>query len=358
MARGLRAQESVATSFDPRHNSLNVLRLFFASAVLVSHTFPIGGFGDQPMIGPVSFGALSVDAFFVISGFLITRSRLTSRSVRDYARRRFLRIFPGYWVCLLVMAAVFIPLMLWLEDDHTTLADVLRWLGVNSVFYLQESVPGALSSTPLPGVLNGSLWTLAWELMCYVGIAVLAAVGWLQRRRLVLLLAAGLWLATLAGELGVGPLTSSFYVATALRFGLLFLAGALLHLYADRIPTGWPWAVGAAVLLAAGLSMDNYRLLGAAPLAYLCVWLGMKLPLQKIGRRNDISYGMYIYAFPVQQMIAAGGGDRTNAPVFLLLSLVLTGLMATASWFAVERPAMRRKARVRPERTANQEPAV
>jgi peptidoglycan/LPS O-acetylase OafA/YrhL len=95
------APGTIAARLDLRSNSLNLVRLVLATAVIVSHAWPIGGFGDDPAIGDVNLGHLAVGGFFAISGYLIAQSRLVNRPAR-YAAKRAMRILPGFWVCLLV----------------------------------------------------------------------------------------------------------------------------------------------------------------------------------------------------------------------------------------------------------------
>ena len=337
-------RRTLAEAFDPRANSLNLLRLLFAALVLVSHSFPIGGFAGEPMLGGGSLGAFSVDAFFVISGFLITRSWLTSASAGRYLWRRFLRIFPGYWVCIVVTSLVLVPAILTGEGHHVsapyTNGSVGHWAVANSVVYIDPSIRGVLRTAPLAGVINGSLWTLGWEFACYLGIAALGLLGILRQRRTMVLLTAAFLAVDAALWAGHGGPLSGFYPATAARFGLLFLSGALVYLFADRLSASSGWAAAAALALGGSLTLGDYRVIGALPLAYLCIWLGATLPFHSVGRTTDLSYGIYIYAFPLQQLLAVDGLAGTNPVVFMVASILLASTVAWASWHLVERRAM------------------
>ena len=343
-ARARCVKPTLAEVFDPRANSLNLLRLVFAALVLVSHSYAIGGFAAEPRIGGVSLGAFSVDAFFVISGFLITRSWLLSASTGQYLWRRFLRIFPGYWVCLAVTAVLLVPLIVVAEGGSTgspLVGGSLRhWVVSNSVVYVDASVDGVLETVPLRGVINGSLWTLAWEIGCYFAIAALGVLGLLRRRHLVAVLTAGCAAVNGAMSAGLGGPLTSFYPATAARFSLLFLCGALVWLYADRLGASAGWAALAAVAMGLSLTMDDYRLLGALPLAYLCIWLGAVLPFHGVGHSTDLSYGIYIYAFPLQQLLAAHEVAGSSAAAFMVASIVTASAFAWCSWHVIERRAM------------------
>lgn len=340
------ATKSLNEVFDPRANSLNALRLVFATTVLVSHSFAIGGLGPEPRIGGVTIASLAVDGFFVISGYLITMSRLRSRSLGSYARRRFLRIYPGLWVNLLVTVALIVPLLLWLEDDHTTLGNVARYMQ-NVILPRADRVDWISSRGPLSGIINGSLWTLQWEIAGYVALGVLGSIGLLGRRAAILsAMAAFTVLAAVEGAADV-PALNGWYATNGIRFGLLFLAGASIFLLREKLSARAPIAAAAAVtLILSLLVLPDYRVVGAVPLAYLCIWLGARLPLSRLGasrrRRqpDDLSYGVYVYAFPLQQVVWALLGTGANPLLFIGLSLLFTFPVAFLSWRLIEAPAM------------------
>jgi peptidoglycan/LPS O-acetylase OafA/YrhL len=351
--------------FDPKANSLNALRLAFATAVLVSHSFVLAGGGNEPGVRGLSIAAIAVDGFFVVSGYLITMSRLRSSSLRAYARRRILRIYPGLWVNLLLTAAVIVPLLLWLEDERTSAGSILRYVGVNAVLPRIDDIQGVASDAPFPSVINGSLWTLQWELAGYVVLGLLGSLRLLHRRGFVLTALAILSaLAAVQTYAEVGVL-DGWYATNGVRFSLLFCAGAAVFLCRDWLPGGvLAAAIAAAILAASLLVLPSYRFVGAVPAAYLCIWLGARLPLADFGvaagrrQADDLSYGVYVYAFPLQQLVWAILGPGANPLVFIGLSAAMTFPVAFASWRLVEAPAMRAGARLGRRRVAQREPAV
>jgi peptidoglycan/LPS O-acetylase OafA/YrhL len=350
--RVLGTSKTVAEAFDPRNNSLNALRLALATLVIVSHAWPIGGFGGDPKVGDLSLGGWAVAGFFAISGFLITTSRLRS-SFSSYMWRRTLRIFPGLWICLLVTLLLFVPIAALAEGggDHVGPGSLLGYLASNGVLESShQTIAGTLSGVPYPAAWNGSLWTLWFEFGCYLLLGALLVFSRLRERPAVLLgVFAGCAFVNLAqAEFG---LTLPFRLAWAADLGSYFFAGAVLCVYASRIPSsGLLVALSTAVLGGAALS-DHVQAVGAMPLAYLLIWLGSVLPLQAVGRRNDISYGVYIYAFPIQQLLVLAGAAALGVLPFVLLCIVCTVPAAALSWFFVEEPAMRLK-RMTPPWTA------
>lgn len=339
---------TLADTFDPRRNSLNAIRLGLAVLVIVSHSWPIGGYGQDPGQGPQesNLGAWSVAGFFAISGYLITASRLNSRSLWDYLWRRFLRIYPAFFVVLSIVGFVFAPLSTSLDAGAT-------WSPSSGALFVLRNITLVITSyapqhnligVPLPGAWIGALWTLAYEFVCYLFIGVL--VSFIKRRTpLTAILAATVVLATGFSlvEL-VRNSASGSRLDLLIRLGAFFAAGALCYLLRERVPISVGLAATAGVLLVGLVVIGAFQALAAVPVAYLMMYLGARLPLERIGARNDVSYGMYIYGFPVQQWLALIVGARVlPVPLFALLSVLSTIPFAWASWLLIEKPAMRWK---------------
>jgi peptidoglycan/LPS O-acetylase OafA/YrhL len=349
------------------------LRLALASSVLVSHTWPVGLGRQDPghfqTRGQASVGALAVDGFFVLSGFLITASGLRF-SVGRFAWHRFLRIFPGLWVCLLVTALVIAPGVAMYERgtlagfwnaENGPLQYLLAdwWSGMQ-----QYSISGLLSSTPTGqstaggGAFDGSLWSLVYELTCYVLVGCLVFAGALKRApRMVVVLAVLAYLVIVDDYLSVPglasgprphagtgelPLIGSLDGQQLIYLGFLFLLGMVAQLYKHRIPVH-PVLVGVAALALVGsLMFGGFLVVGLPAYAYLLLWAAAALPkwLHGVGRKRDYSYGIYIYAFPVQQVLVLVGGARYGVLGFIVLAAIGTVVLSVASWHLVERPAM------------------
>lgn len=332
------------TALDPRHNSLNALRLVLAATVLVYHAWPLGGFGPGPSLGEWPIGYWAVSGFFAISGWLVTGSRM-STPLGSYLLRRVLRVYPGFAVCLLITAFAFAPLSSVLAGGEYRLSDGVRHVIANAALLMTDySIGDTLSRLPYPGVWNGSLWSLVVEFGCYLLIGCLVSV--LARRWLLPVTASLLGAITLAQVvadlLGYRP---PFVLDTLAGMSAFFLAGAVGYLVRDRVPMRAGWALGAGVAWIAVLTLPLHPALAALPVAYLFSWLGATLPLQRIGRRNDLSYGIYIYAFPIQQLLVSTGWEPPNPAVFAVVGILATIPFAAASWFLVERPAKRAAAR-------------
>lgn len=339
------------TALNSRHNSLNALRLILATLVIVSHAPLTGGFGQPLKFGDLEIGGWAVGGFFTISGWLITASRLRM-DLGAFLWRRALRIYPGFWAALLAVAFIFAPIAVAVGGGHYRVSEAMAYVVRNVTLTITQSGIGdSLSSSPYQGSWNLSLWTLRWEFLCYLGVGLLMSFGWVRRSRWTLVVAWILVSVPYAVTVATGgPLSTA--IAQGSRLGGYFLAGAVAYLYRDKIPVkGWLALI--AGFMVAGLAMLGLGgALGAAPVAYLCLWLGHALPLQWLGRRNDISYGVYIYAFPTQLLFTIFGFAKGGLLLYTGVCIVAVLPMAWASWLVVEQPLLRLKGLVRARKQA------
>lgn len=339
-------------------NNLNLLRVVAAALVLVSHSFVLAT-GD-PAAEPwtarlgMSPGGVAVDLFFAVSGFLVTASLVGSGNLWRFAAARALRVYPALWVALasttLVVGLAFTELSpaAFFRDRQTW-----SYLGINALMITaQGPLPGAFAHVPFAGVINGSLWTLRYELRIY---ALLALCWFVVRRwrpaaapldtarafgRVVVVLAVGLLVASEALHLDG---RRSDFVA----LGAMFFQGAALFVLRRSVAIGWRVlaALAAACGLAALVSPLAFGAVYRCCLPLVALHLGFLPggPLRRYNRLGDYSYGIYIAAFPVQQMLMArhpGLGPLALAAAAALPTLAL----AVLSWRLVEARALSHKA--------------
>lgn len=337
--------------FDPRRNALNALRLALAAEVMLFHSWPITGH-MPPKSTLQLFFSVGVDGFFAISGFLITRSWLTDPRLRDYLTARALRILPGFYVCLVVTAFVFAPLSLAIQGGSAakllgSTAPLEYVLKNSAIAYLQPTIDGTLHDLPGGNTWNGSMWSLIWELLCYLFVAAIGLAGLGNRRWVSPVVLA---VATL-GALVLPPLTFPgvwTIPQLAVRAAIMFAAGAVMYQWRDVIPARWSLVAVCLVIVAASGFLPDYRVVGALPLAYAVVVSGSLLKSERLRLRTDLSYGVYIYAFPAQQLLAVCGlATRLHPVLFFLASVTATLPLAAISWFVIEKPSMSLKRRLR-----------
>lgn len=341
---------TLAAEFDNRHNGLSTIRLVFATTVIFWHSFPLTGteIAYEPLRQVV--GSFRADGFFAISGFLILASWERRPDVRGYVRARLLRILPAYWFSLLAVAFVIAPVALMasgqrvaalFEGPRSSSAYVLANLDTRIAFF---DIAGTPQGVPYPGAWNGSVWTLQWEMAAYAGLLLLAVLGLTRHRWFLLALTMGSWFLLLLCALDV--LDPGGYRLGGLRFGLMFLTGACLYAFAHRVPVrGWLAGLSVATIAAGGFLAD-YRLIAAPALAYLVFWIGSRLRHPRWNRRTDLSFGLFLFGFPVQQLLLTLGWDSPHPLLFFVVSVLATLPFAFLSWYAVERPAMNWKRRL------------
>jgi peptidoglycan/LPS O-acetylase OafA/YrhL len=342
----------LAHVFDPRNNALNLFRLGLAAEVMLFHSWPVTGRTPPHALLQLMF-AVGVDGFFAISGFLITASWLNDPKLRDFLAARALRILPGFYVCLIVTAFLFAPLNVAFTGGSaakllTSFAPFEYVLKNSAVAYLQHYIGGTPAGVPFAdGGWNASLWSLVWELMCYLAVAAIGVAGLANRRWVspILLVVAVIGAALLPPLTFPGVWTVPQLAA---RAAIMFAAGAVLYQWRDVIPARWSLvAVSVVIVVAASILLPDYRVVAALPLAYAVVSSAIMLHNPRLRLRTDLSYGVYIYAFPTQQLLASTGLATLNPIVFAGLSTLAVVPLAALSWFLIEKPSQSLKKRLK-----------
>ena len=336
---------NLQNQFNPRRNHLSSIRLVLSVTVVLAHAMDLG-FSHQPTIAGTQVGDLAVDAFFVLSGFLLTGSYLRLGSIRRYVWHRFLRIMPGFWVCLLVTALLVAPAIAWMQGRSpgsvfTGERSAFDFLIADSMLLMREfGISGLPLNVPAEGVMNGSLWTLFYEAICYLTVIGLGIIGALRRwPRLTLAVVVLLWSVTVINASGFQIVTQE----RLLRFTLMFLIGAVMFLYARQVPIQGRLAVLSLLVLGMSLVLlPDYRALAAPAFAYLCLWFAVVYPPKKVPV-SDYSYGIYVYHWPVLQLLVVAGASELGEPWYIAIGLALALGAAFVSWRLVERPCLRFK---------------
>jgi peptidoglycan/LPS O-acetylase OafA/YrhL len=338
-----------------RHNNFDALRLLAAAAVVFSHSFLIaeGTQDHEPLIwltGNQSIlGLVGVFVFFAISGFLVTQSFEQTGDAWRFLAKRALRIFPGLFVATLLSAFVLAPLVstLW---PRTFLSRPEPYEYVLGNILLDQTVhelPGVMFvNNPVGLEINGSLWTLRLEFAMYLMVLVLGVLRLLTVRVALLLVAFGM--ASLHFNMLDELEKWGWFFALLSGWGWLigfFAAGMVLYkLRHTRIFDGRIALVALAGLV---LSVPLRQFLVLFPLfgCYLALWLALtpRLPVIPAARFGDLSYGIYIYGWPVEQAVVWLLGGRAAWWQVFLLALPAAAALAFLSWHLVERPALRLK---------------
>ncbi|MBK9246641.1 MAG: acyltransferase [Ignavibacteria bacterium] len=332
------------------------MRFFLATLVILSHALPIGGFPNyDPFImlshHATTLGTVAVAGFFALSGFLITRSYYTTQNIQQFLWHRFLRIFPGFWVCLIISAFVFAPLMQWLEKGSMyglfeSEESPLRYIYSNLFLFIHQwTIAGLPTTTPYHGI-NGSLWTLIHEFICYLGVGVFGVLSILQKRWTVVMLLILLWtlqLLRIHTPTAVPFVVGHPFIEEFIRLSITFFCGAVFFLFKDKVPFSGMMAIVAVLIYLGGAALGFTLEVESMTISYCMFWLTFKLPFQAFDKRGDFSYGLYIYAFPTQQMLAILGAHQLGYIPFVILGIIGTLIFAIPSYKFIEKPMLELK---------------
>lgn len=334
----------LADRLGSRDNNFDVLRLFAAWSVLVSHSFALTGRAEPLHQFGTTLGNVGVLVFFAVSGLLIRRSWEYDPSPRDFWTKRALRLIPALAAVAVLTAFVLGPLV-------TSRSPASYWSSPETWFYpvrvtllytFDAPLPGVFDANVHPGV-NGPLWSLPVEVFAYLLLFLLGISGLLARRAVVTTVAvlslvwAAVWVPNTSDAIG------ATYVVAA------FAVGAAAYTWRDRLVLSWPVALALVpVCVVTGLGPTSLRVVTWTLAAvYLCYWFAYALPPvgRVLTRFGDASYGVYIWAFPVQQTIVQVAGEDAGPWLVILVATPIVWLLAITSWRLVERPALRHKPR-------------
>jgi peptidoglycan/LPS O-acetylase OafA/YrhL len=338
---------------------LNAIRLALALSVIIAHSSPLSGICCGVSINPnLDLGLAAVGSFFALSGLLVTMSAMR-QSGSSYLVARIRRIFPAYLLVLTATALVLAPIIHTLTTgglggfawggEQGPIAYLLgnASLSVNTHYYINDVFEG---TTPFGGV-NGSIWTLPIEFRAYLIALVVVLVG--KRVGLTRSAVAALCITTsliLLGRFYPGLVRSvlpEFLPASYLPLVFVFLCGSVVATVAHRVTLTHTLGVAAIAVLIAALQMNDplFVPIGLGTLAIVLPYLASLLPTRPFGWfTNDLSYGAYLWGFPVAQVLAFAGLNSLGLVPFALLSILCTLPFAAVSWFLVERHFIKRHA--------------
>ena len=337
-----------------RQNNFDLLRLVAATLVMFSHAFLLAENSQQhdPLMlltgGQAMLGVVGVFVFFTISGYLVTQSFDTTRSPLIFLAKRALRIFPGLFVCLVVCVFVVGPLVTGLPlAEYFSHPTTYLFLLHNAVLHVDYNrLPGVeFWRGDIGGIVNGPLWSLPCEAMMYLMLFGLGVARLLTLAMTALLLAVGLgclWL-DVTDALGGALWLLGFFAAGICLYrlrnsGFICGRGALIA------------GIGMALSVPAGLFVVCFPLFGA----YLVIWFALSRRIRPIpaARFGDLSYGLYIYGWPIEQCVV--WLSEATAPWWevFVMSLAIAAPTALLSWHLVEKRCRWRRRRGASEKLA------
>lgn len=347
--------------FDFQNNSFDFIRLILALVVVVFHaSYQSGAYlygSDYHNKMPYYFqvndwdnnyshlGGLAVYGFFVLSGFLITRSALRTKDLITFFKNRIVRIYPGFLVSLLVTCFIIVPICAFLKDFNNINLPTLTNQTLSFFFRnLFIDTPVTKINEIIDWDFNGSLWTLLQEFRAYIIIGGLASLGLLKNRRLVLVITILLNLIYLIGTQNIIIRTELDAIFTNFRFFVLFnyfFVGASFYLYLDKIKWNITWCVVSILGIFLAFYMNLTGLFLPISSGYFILYLSQVLPIQNLTKHfGDMSYGVYIYGTPIQIAMFLAGVGKLGIINFTLISMILSLFAGYLSYHLVEKPLL------------------
>lgn len=332
-----------------RDNNFNLLRFLAALTVLFGHSYALS---KSHISQEWLFGHIAVDIFFIISGYLVTASLFTRKSLWVFSMNRFLRIVPGLFVAMLFN--VFVIGVLYTELpilDYLTSSDIYRYIYANSTLILhsiQMNLPGVFANNPHPNTVNGSLWTLPWEVAMYILLFVIGIYALIKEpilnhngvKKLFMIISIvgmGVYAYYLHHHLDVNN--------SGVRFVAIFFTGGLIWLYREHLLLSNRIFFGMLFFIYFMFSSSYFLIIYSLLIGYIVLYLAYvpKGNIRYFNKLGDYSYGMYIYAFPIQQSYVASFPGITGFSLFLV-SAITTLFFSVLSWHFIEKPALSLKA--------------
>lgn len=334
-----------------RKNNFDFLRLIFASFVIITHSYPLTGIAEYDWLsqvtnGQFAFSDIGVKGFFIISGYLIFQSFERSSGVMDYYWKRILRIFPGLAV-VLILTVILSPFV-YENKSVPYFSNNSMWTYIpNNLFFykLQFSIDGVFESNPYKSVINGSLWTIPFEFTMYVFLSFLFFFRNKKTVMRSLLIIAMVFLAFVNFFFLEQLKSQGFTLFRMINLGVYFASGSLLAFL--KVADGKflnKAAIFSFVALVLCLILNISSKVEFIALPIMVIWFGLKSTpwINSIGEKiGDLSYGIYIYAFPVQQTLVYF--FHFNYLELMLPSLAISSIFAYFSWHLIESRALRLK---------------
>lgn len=329
-----------------RDNNLDLLRFIAAIMVIFSHAFPISLGADvmDPLAvmtkDQISFGSLAVSVFFLYGGFLICKSLFRCKETKKYFKARIIRIFPPLMVVVILCSFCLGPFYTVLSiPDYFTSAGTYRYL-LNGILILQHNLPGVFENNIYGAVVNGPLWTLPIEFVCYIMCWFFYKINILDKKRsLGAILIFGL------GCTGVLILSEKYAIlATMIRPMGMFFIGMMLYIYLEHIVMSRFifWLCLAGCIVSSILGIFNYTIFIFLPYLLMYIGFGTKFKFSDFAKRGEISYGIYLSAWPVQQMICQYFGGQMNPVLNFILAIIPSIFMGIIICKFVEKPVTRK----------------
>lgn len=339
-----------------KENNFDFLRLLLASLVIVSHSYPLSGFGNYEILAnfsekQIDFGSLAVNCFFIISGYLILISLQRSRNIIDYSWKRLLRLFPAL-IALLIITMLFLPFIYKGTQEHI-FQEESYWsyfFRNLSLYHIQFNISGIFETNPFRGMINGSLWTLCYEFTMYF---ILVPLFWVKnQKKLLIIIIGSVFILSYILSLFFPNFYDYFFQIVKMkssnfyRLSSFFLAGSLMVFLNQKFLMKREVLLISLLVSLLTLYYGGFTFLSPVVLPFLVIGFGLRSTkyISNLSHRiGDLSYGIYIYGFLVQQTLMYLFELQTYS--LMLFSLIITIILSYFSWHYIERVFLRYKNR-------------
>ena len=313
-------QDQAGRIYQGRENNIGLLRMIAALLVILGHAYNITTGDVDPLSrltdGQTTLGQVAVLLFFFYGGFLIMKSMESKRTARKFFRARAFRIFPLLWIVVLASVLLLGPLMTtWPKLQYFGNPGTWKYL-LNGFLIPVHPLPGVFENNTLNSTVNGSLWTLPVEFICYILCFVFYKLGLSDRKK-------ALWtipFAAAGAAAGWFVLIGNTVLQSAVLPALMFYTGMMCYLFRDRIPINGIYAIVAAGLLVVSFILRIYPATVCILYAYMLMYVGFgtNRKAMRFGRKYELSYAMYLTAYPIQQILNSLAPTMTPIVNFLI----------------------------------------
>lgn len=321
-----------------RSNNLNLVKFIAALFVIISHAYPLCKGAEYNDIlsdlsrNSIAFGSLAVAIFFMSSGFFVTKSLLKSKDSKKYLHNRFIRIFPPLWftliVCILVCGLFFSTYNL---GKYFLSIDFLKYC-LNFILIPIHNLPGVFMNNIYPGVVNGPLWTLPIEFVCYLVLLLAYKLNLVNKKsyKYVALL-------VIVAFVGINliPLSIKGYIQPC----FLFFWGSFYWIYRDKITMNNTYFLISLVAFVLLIVLGYGQVASFLFVPYLTLYIAFCLPQcnNRLASLGNLSYDIYLCGWPIQQMIISLFGGSMLVGMNILISIPLSILVGYISYSLVEK---------------------
>ncbi|MCI8640677.1 MAG: acyltransferase [Clostridia bacterium] len=355
--------ETLEEKYDRKSNIFDYIKIILALFVIIAHSYPIffGGIALDPISEKIlkteSLGGIAVIGFLMLSGFMTTQSIIHSKNHKEFFFKRILRIYPSLIIMLLITIFIIAPLGYEGNKNEYFNKSVSSYFFKNLNLFGNTvyGIDGVFTNNIYPNVINGSIWTLKHEFMAYIVLIVLSLCSILKERKYTLgitILTIFLYVLGLNAKLNISFL-GYFGVLTELnqfiKLLMYFLIGATIYLYKDRIQMNFRLFVMACIMFLFGIviNITNYVAIFAIP--YIIMYIGtfkINKKIDIIGKIGDCTYAMYIYAFPIQQILAFYLKNKVSICQYMILSILITIVISIITTMLIDNNIKKLKTKI------------